>query len=72
MFNSFLKKIRYYNFLLLVPRIAQDPEDTKSYHELALEHEEMSILKKMLLDRINSGWSVVVCLAKLMFNFTFQ
>ena len=57
---------------LLVPRIAQDPEDNKTYHELALEHEEMSILKKMLLDRINSGWWFVVCLSKLRFNFTFQ
>ena len=44
----------------LVPRIAQDQEDKRSYLELAMEHQELSELRATFLSRVTSVTSQAI------------
>ena len=54
-FQEFCKQILddIYHMANLVPRIAQDQEDKRSYLELAMEHEELSELRSTFLSRVS-------------------
>ena len=61
-FLDFCKQILddIYHMADLVPRIAQDQEDKRSYLELAMEHQELSELRATFLSRVTSVTSQAI------------